>query len=415
MIIQKNLKDIKITNRANILRMICENPGITRQTLSNHTQLSKMSIANIVNEFLEKGIIEEKLSNLESNANAGRPSSKIFIIPDAVIVIGIYISETFITCALVNFRGDIVVSNSLVPSTKETNEELFKKIDSLLLQTLLDGHHLSKNIFGIGIASVGLIDYDRGCLLRADNFPHIFDMHLVDYYHKKFDLPTFISNDMQASAIAEKHFGNGRGINNFIYIGVNNCVGIGIYINDTLYRGFNGLAGELGYTTIDYRGKLFPCGNRGRLEYFLRIDRYIEKANKDFQKHLPDMPDFPAGYVITWPDIVTEAMKGNTYCLNIIHTIGDFLAIAITNLTNIFDPEIIVLGGQLALAEDLIITYINESVKNKSVKYLLSSYSEFSKYHETRLTLSKFINRSPVIGAGAVIYSAIFQGKLGFD
>ena len=206
---QKNLKDVKVMNRANVLRVICEQPGLSRQMVADVLGLSKMSAVNIVTEYVDKGFFQEhiKFNRTSSRTSVGRPSFSIFSVPNSVIVLGVYISESEITCSLVNMACEILVSREIVPTTTETNDELFHVIDTLMEETLKAGEQYAQNLFAIGISAVGLIDAEEGVILRADNLPRIVDMPLKAYYEEKFHLPVVISNDMNASLVAEKHSG----------------------------------------------------------------------------------------------------------------------------------------------------------------------------------------------------------------
>lgn len=412
---QRNLKDVRTANRANVLRLICERPGLTRQNVADKLRLSKMSAVNIVTEYVEKGYMQERieLGRDTDRSNVGRPSFSVFVVPDSVIVMGVYISEYEITCSLINLSCEILVSCTVAPTASETNEELFSIIDALMESVLNAGEKYTKNLFGIGLAAVGLIDAEEGTILCADNFPHIVDMRLKAYYEKKFGLPVIVSNDMNASLVAEKHYGSAIEARNFLYVGIGGySVGLGMCINDNVYYGHNGFAGELGYTSIKFDGTPSNFGCPGQLESYTRIDRYVEKANRDWQEKIPGMPDFPLNRPIAWTDIIQEAKRGNAYCIDIIHEIGDYLSIAIVNVINLFDPEKVVVGGQLAAAGSILIDYVAQKTYNKSVKALLSTQKIRARYAKTEIVLSSFEDRIMAAGSGAIVFDALFQGKL---
>ncbi len=326
---------------------------------------------------------------------------------------GIYISEVEVTCSLIDLECRILVSHTVIPTTKENNEELFAIIDDLVGKVLNEGGKYTKNLFGIGIASVGLIDVEAGVILCADNFPNVEDMNLKEHYTKLFGLPVVVANDMDASTIAEKHYGAAIDTRDFLYIGTGgNSVGVGMCINDRIYYGHNGFAGELGYTTIKFDGSKSKLGNPGQLESYIRLDNYVRQANLDWENHCPGMPDFPMDRPIQWSDIIQEAHNGNAYCVNIIYTIGDYLSIAIVNCINIFDPEKVVLGGQLLAAGSLLLDYVKQRTYNRSVRSLLVKHNIRNRYPKTELVMSSFGDRTMVIGSGALVYDAIFQGRL---
>ena len=412
---QKNLKDVRTMNRANVFRIICEQKSLSRQVIADKLGLSKMSAVNIVSEYVERGYFTEKIELAEGNNRpiVGRPPFKVSVVPDSVIAMGIYISEAEVTCSLIDLECKILVSRTEIPTTKETNSELFAIIDALIEKVLREGEKYTKKLFGIGIASVGLIDVEAGTILCADNFPNVVDMNLKEYYAARFDLPVVVANDMDASTIAEKHYGAAIDARDFLYIGTGgNSVGVGMCINDRIYYGHNGFAGELGYTTIKFDGSESKFGYPGQLESYIRLDNYVRQANRDWQERCPGMPDFPTERPIQWNDIIQEAHNGNAYCVNIIYTIGDYLSIAIVNCINIFDPEKVVLGGQLLAAGSLLLDYVKQKTYNRSVRSLLVRHNIRSRYPKTELVMSSFGDRTMVVGSGALIYDAIFQGRL---
>ncbi len=412
---QKNLKDVKVMNRANVLRVICEQPGLSRQMVADVLGLSKMSAVNIVTEYVDKGFFQEhiKFNRTSSRTSVGRPSFSIFSVPNSVIVLGVYISESEITCSLVNMACEILVSREIVPTTTETNDELFHVIDTLMEETLKAGEQYAQNLFAIGISAVGLIDAEEGVILRADNLPRIVDMPLKAYYEEKFHLPVVISNDMNASLVAEKHYGCAVDAQNFLYLGIGGCsIGLGMYLNNSMYYGQNGFAGELGYTSINYKGPASSFGLPGQLASYTRVDRYLEKVNLDWQNRHPGMPDFPLDKPIVWSDIIREAKQGNAYCIDIIYNIGDYLSIAIVNVINLFDPQKVVIGGQLAAAGSILINYVIQETYNKSVKVLLSTHKMRVRYKNTEIVLSSFKDKIMAAGSGAIVFDALFRGQL---
>lgn len=374
-----------------------------------------MTVANIVTEFAEKGLVIEQVETIgvSGNTNVGRPSFRVYTVPYAVIVLCIYISEMEITCSLVNLNCEQIVSRTIIPTQKEDNRLLLKKIDNVIHPLLAEASNYASRIRGIGISSVGLVDSDSRRIIGADNYPNIHELPIAEYFEDKYGIPALLSNDMKASAIAERHYGKMIDTENFIYMGVNSSIGLGIYINDEIYRGFNGFSGELGYTTIDFRGKSPTFGHGRRLESYIRIDQYVRRVNRDVTKKISGLPAF-ASSPVTWKDIVREALAGNAYCDRILREIGDFLVIATEHVLNIFDPETVILGGQIALAGDMIVDYIRNQLQGQSLASYFYTSTNHPEKAQVPIELSSFIDKSGVIGAGAVFFDSVFKGNIHF-
>lgn len=409
---QKNLTDVKILNRANVFRLICEKPGLTRQEISSYLGLSKMSVVNIITEYVEKGFIRESIAPTKSGKknDVGRPSLQAFIVPDASFILGIYISETQITCSIMDLECTPLCTHSIIPTKQENNNELLEMIEYLVSLVLKDGAVYVNRLIGIGISSIGLIDSLNGRIIGMDNFPNVHDIPISMHFRSKYNLPVCISNDMDASAVAEHHYGCAINSKNFVFMGVNSCIGLGIYINDTIYHGHNGFCGELGYTTIDHRANFSDFRNSGNLETFVRIDRYVGKVNRDIALGVPEAIAFRTSPA-TWPDIVRAAQNGNKYCLSVLWQIGEYLAIAVSNVLNLFDPEKIVLGGQIALAGNLLIDHIIKCAEERVVSTHFLQKIHPTQHFQIPLELSRFSDKSAIMGAGAIFLDTIFHGE----
>lgn len=409
---QKNLTDVKILNRANVFRLICEKPGLTRQEISSSLGLSKMSVVNIITEYVEKGFVRESIAPAKNglHKDVGRPSLQAFIVPNASFILGIYISEMQISCSIINLECKPICTHSTIPTKQESNDELLEKIEHLVALVLKDCSSFADRLIGIGISSIGLIDSVNGRIIGMDNFPNIHNMSISLRFRSKYNLPVCISNDMDASAVAERHYGCAINSKNFVFMGVNSCIGLGIYINDAIYHGHNGFCGELGYTTIDHHANFSDFRHDGNLETFVRIDRYVGKVNRDIALGVPEAVAFHTSPV-TWPDIAHAAQNGNEYCLSVLWQIGEYLAIAVSNVLNLFDPEKIVLGGQIALAGNLLIEHIIKCAEERVVSTHFFQKIYPAQHFQIPLELSHFSDKSAIMGAGAIFLDAIFHGE----
>lgn len=354
----KNQDENKKINKNLVLKLIITKGPISRIELSKKTSLTKMSITNIVNEFLQEGTIEE-LGN--SDTNIGRKPILLDIIPNCKLIIGVYISRNYIETFTSDLKGNISSMNR-VELDNENNDSFSKKI-ILSLDSIINKIDKDK-IIGIGISCIGPLDSKNCIILNPPNFYEICNLNIFELL-KKYNLPIYMDNDMNTSAIAEKYFGKAVDINNFIYIGVTNGVGAGIFANGSLYKGSHGFSGELGHITVNSNGEKCSCGNIGCLETYTSL-----------------------------PENWSETKKAD------LDEICKYLSIGLTTVVNLFDPECIFLGHDIALAEDFVRTNLSKELNSRMIS---------SKYRNIEIEFSEFSNKSPIKGAVALVIDNLFK------
>jgi glucokinase len=186
----------------------------------------------------------------------------------------------------------------------------------------------------------------------------------------RFDLPLFVENEANAAALGEYYFGAAQGVKNFIFLSAGYGLGGGIVLDGKLFRGSFGYASEVGHITFDAGGELCGCGKRGCWETFVgprvverRVRRVIqagarsgmrEKAGGELEK-------------ITFELVLEAASEGDEVALVTLHENGRYLGIGTANLINIFNPEMIVLGGALNLASPFILPVVEQVVKEHTL------------------------------------------------
>lgn len=399
-----NSKSTKELNRALILKLISTKSPISRIELSKITQLSKMSVTNIVSELMEKELVVETkdLLNDSSQVNsAGRTPVMLKTNPAILKSIGVYISRDQCEAALIDINGRILHSTSTPFASMESSDSFINKITSQIDKVLTDSQQTIQDIRGIGVASIGPLDILRGTIHEPINFHGLEAIPLADRLVSNYGCPIFINNDMNASALAEKYYGVAKDSHNFVYVGVTNGIGAGIITNSRLFVGHRGYSGEFGHTSINMDGPLCPCGNKGCLEMYAKIPEIIKQFNEALSLGMTSsLKD-----EVTWPAIVEHAKKGDELCLKLIHRLAEYVSVGLVNLANIFDPETIVLGHDIALASDLMLPFLNEDVNRRI----------FSTKHVTILIqMSQFVDQAPLIGSAALIFDGLFDGRIEF-
>jgi len=227
-------------------------------------------------------------------------------------------------------------------------------IDRLLTLRNLDPSQLDS----ISIAAAGAIDSEKGLVTSSPNLPGWCDIPLRDMVRGKYGVNTFLINDASAAVLGEHHSGAGKGVNNLIMLTVGTGIGGGIIINDRLYSGPSGSAGEIGHMTIDVNGPKCSCGNIGCLETLSSGTAVAKEAIRRLgQGEKSSLTEIVEGKIgdITAEKVSLAARGGDPLALEVISKAATYLGVGLVNLVNIFNPEMIIIGGGLAKMGDLLL------------------------------------------------------------
>ena len=242
---------------------------------------------------------------------------------------------------------------------------LLSSIDYILSLENIDSSQLGS----ISIAAAGAIDFERGLITLSPNLPGWHDVLLRDIVKEKYKVNTLLLNDASAAALGEHRFGVGRGVSNLILLTIGTGIGGGIIINGRLYNGPSGSAGEIGHMTIDVNGPKDRCGNIGCLETLASGTAMAGEAKKRItQGKNSSLVELVTGKIedITAEKIGVAAQNGDRLALDVIVEAGTYLGVGMVNLVNIFNPEMIVVGGGVANLGDLLLDPARQVVRERA-------------------------------------------------
>jgi glucokinase len=314
------------------------------------------------------------------------------------LVLAIDLGGTKIMAALVSPRGQILAKENYPTLAKEGPQPVINRIFSAI-DHLLEGENIDlSKLQGISIAAAGAIDLERGVVTSSPNLPGWHDVPLREIVSGKYKLKTFIINDASAGALGEKEFGAGKGVDNFVYLTVGTGIGGGIIINGCLYLGSCGSAGEIGHITIDVNGPRCSCGNIGCLETLASgtaiAREAIRRISGGEKSILTEMVDSKMENV-TAELVGVAVQRGDSLALEVISQTATYLGVGMVNLVNIFNPEMIVVGGGVAQMGDLLLEPARQVVKERAFK--LSAQA-------VRIVPSQLGDEAVVLGAAIFAY-----------
>lgn len=285
-------------------------------------------------------------------------------------VLAIDLGGTKIITAIFN-NGQVIAKERCLTLAGEgppsVINRLLSSVDYILSLENIDPSQLDS----ISLAVAGAIDLERGLVTSSPHLPGWHDVPLRDMVKEKYKVNTFLLNDASAAALGEHCFGVGRGVDNLILLTVGTGIGGGIIINGRLYNGSCGSAGEIGHMTIDVNGQCCKCGNIGCLETLASGTAMTREAMRRItQGEKSSLLELVAGKIedITAEKIGVAARNGDSLALDVIAVAGTYLGVGMVNLVNIFNPEMIVVGGAVANLGDLLLDPARQVVKERAFR-----------------------------------------------
>lgn len=376
-----NQTHLKTRNRGLVLQLIAAGTDVARPDISRRTGLTKMTITNIVSELIEQGYVEEQ--NVAATAAVGRNPITLDIAPHAPKTVGLYISRETVTVILADLKLRVLFSRSRFLQN-ETADSLLDKLSEL---TEMAVARTADPLLGIGIASIGPLDKRTRTLLNPTNFFGIRDLPLAERLEARFGLPVYLQNDMDAAAMAERLFGHGQQLDNFLYIGLSNGIGSGLISDGRPYRGGSGYSGEIGHISIDHAGPPCGCGSRGCLELYASMPTVLSRLQE------------AVGEPLTYADLAQ--LEHHPACVPIFTDITEKLATALVGTVNLLDPQFLFIGHEGIWLPDSYLTLL-EDILNRRILAAGHKYIPVAK--------AAFGTQSPLLGSVCTILYELFSG-----
>ena len=379
---------VKQINKSVVFHTIKNKGPISRAQVSKETGLNKATVSTMVSELLKESFVSEIGSGQSSG---GRKPVMLYFNHHAGYSIGIDVGVNYLSGILTDLSGNIVEKNTSRLKTTRLENVINQMI--AVTNTLMQKAPKSPyGIIGIGIGVPGLVD-SKGQILFAPNLKWS-NVNLKQRMEDQFQIPVKVENEANAGAHGEQLYGVGKSIANSVYISIGIGIGTGILINHQLYRGFTGIAGEMGHMSIDFHGRKCSCGNRGCWELYASESALLKAALKQniFDENQEADLEF----------LFKEAQKGNVQVIQLLNTLGEYIGIGLTSVMNTFSPEAMIIGNRIARFEPWIKNPIERVLEER-----LSNNHPF----QTRIRFSKLKDDSTALGAASFAISDFFSNQ----
>jgi glucokinase-like ROK family protein len=394
---------VREQNLAVVLNYVWEaREPVSRAQLATRSGLNKSTVSSLVEQLIAWGFLGEL--GLAGPA-VGRPGRLLNINPDAGLILGVEIGVGFVAVALADFCARPLWSTRVDVLSSSGPDQVLAQVIDLSRVALRDHGGAGRRLLGVGLGAPGLVDVRQGALILAPNLGWN-EVPLRAPLEAAFGCCVEVENEANAAVLGEQALGAAENARQVVFLSAGVGMGGGILIDGRLYRGRDGLAGELGHMTIDPQGEMCNCGNRGCWETLVgprailkRIrERAAEEKTRAIGSSSPEPPDMNG--------IIAAAQLGNPMVLEVLGEIGESLGIGIANLINIFNPEMVILGGALSRVAPYLLPRVRQTISERALAAAQAHVS---------LSASTFGPDACVMGAVTLIIRRILANPLAWS
>jgi predicted NBD/HSP70 family sugar kinase len=382
-------------NRSRVLQALCDHGPMSRAELAKMAGVTRATIGNIVQALLDGGLIEEGEPQT-GLGRVGKPGRPVWFGPQAGLSGAVAVASDRVEAALVNARGDVIDSAVREMAGSETGGRSpdSRAVANAAADALRAVVPRDADLLGIGVAVPGVCDMLSGTVIGSGQLPALVGRGLVETLARRFDHRVMLDNDSRAQALGEKWFGEGRGLSTFAAVQTGNGLGAGVVIGGVLFRGTRGLTGELGHTCVDPQGVWCRCGLRGCWETIATLRWLRSEAGRD---GLPGAASIDAAKLVA---LVAAGGSAAEQASALLDTYADHLAIGLANLTQLLNPDALILHGDAVGGGEEFRRRIEAAVRERSLAYLRPG---------VRVVLSKLDQRATLLGAAGLVLSETFN------
>jgi Transcriptional regulator/sugar kinase len=363
--------------------------------LCKELNLSVPKVTMLLNELIHDGLVQD---NGKIESSSGRKPNAYGLVSNSGFFIGVDVKHNHINIGLSDLQKRLIKIVKNVNYTLENNKESLESLCQIINNFIKDLPISKDKILGIGLNLTGRINHATG---YSYSYFHFNEEPLSKIIESKVHISVFLENDSRAMAYAEFCVGNVHKEKNVLFLNMDYGIGLGILIDGQLYYGNSGFSGELGHIPMFQNEIMCHCGKKGCLETeasgaaLVRIfkEKLKEGSSSILSKKFKQD-------IIQLEDIINAANNDDILAIDLIGKIGENLGRGIALLINIFNPELVILGGTLAATED----YIRLPIKSAINKYSLSLLN-----NSTELKMSKLRDEAGVMGACLLVWKRVLS------
>lgn len=398
--------DIKSHNLRAVLLTLLQQRAVSRVRLARITGLSSTTITNLITGLLAEHVVEEVgTEGSRHNPSVGRPRTALRLVPEARYAIGVHIGVGSVRVTVTDLLAQPLLTLALEHPLERKPEDVFAQTLPLVQNAIAQSGIRSEAIVGVGVGASGLVDLERGVNLLAPNLGWR-NVPLRDWFADALGLPVWVDNNVRAMALAEAMFGNReQPVNVLAFVYARIGVGAGFVVNGQLYHGSVAGAGEIGHTTLMANGgEPCRCGNIGCLETLISEPIIVRRAQTLAQQTPGSLlaAALREGEGPLIERVFFAADQGDAATRAMLEERAHYMGIALANLVNVLNPDLIVLGGLFVQGERWLVPAAEATMRARAFAGL---------GEHARLDTTRFGHNIGVIGAATLALNAFFYQR----
>jgi predicted NBD/HSP70 family sugar kinase len=341
-------------SRLRLVEALYRRPA-SRTDLVRLTGLSRPTVSALVEELAQAGIVEEHEAETRPRRGSGRPPQVLSLVRGAAFAIGLDFGHNHVRVAVCDLSGEAVIDDWSAADVDHAPVESLDLATELVRTALRDAEIAPDRLLGVGMGIAAPVNSVTGSVESEGILPGWHGVRPAHEMQQRLALPVQIENDANLGALGELEFGRGQGVRNVLYVRLSAGIGAGLIVDGRLFRGATGVAGELGHVLVDPDGLICRCGNRGCLETLaspVAIAALLERSRRE-PVSVAQMLELIAIGDRGARRAVTEACAA----------IGRVIATTV----NLFNPELVVVGGDLAAAGESVLEPIRAAIAQHAV------------------------------------------------
>jgi glucokinase-like ROK family protein len=371
--------------------MIWQLRRVSRADLARHAEISRSTASDLVKDLLRTGLVAEVGAG---QSRGGRRPIVLEFQDQAFGILGADIGAAHVSVALTDLRGQVLAWKHAAHPVRRDPEGTRRLLDDLSDACLAQWGGGTARLVGVGVAVPSPVDPARPHVLSDVAMPAWRGRDWLDGLQARYGVPVLVDNDANLGALAERWWGAGLGVEDFVYLKVATGIGAGQIVRGEIYRGATGIAGEVGHLVIDPQGPPCPCGLDGCLTTLVGSRALIQRAAALIREY----PESTlAGEELTVEAIVDTALAGDPVARRVVHEAAESLGIAVAGIVSMLNPAMVIVGGGLSRTGDLLLDPLRDVIGRRS---LITSVAG------TQIRAGDLGERATALGAATLVLKA---------